>query len=329
MESVLCGPNNWKLIIRRSENGIIILRASTCDTHAALPDVVQGLPVVELGPNAMSPQCAEVEGEEILIANGTPPPKSEWSSEKLIALSLPSSIRKIHSFAFLNCRELQHLELYGNVENWGNGIFTGCQKLHIFTIHSGNSPTCGTAVWYIASTMMGDLDVTIETGREKARLIFPEYEEYEEENLLAQAVMFSFHIAGAGYQYHQCFTGRKLDFTRYDNTWKAFMGLNYHPVDAIRIAFWRLFHPVSLAERHQLAYMEYLKKHAGPAVQWLTETRNAKGLAYLLKHTEPDRDALNAACDLARSSGFTEAGAILLEALHKRFPQRNSEIFDL
>ena len=44
METI-CGTGSWKLVFRREAEGAVILRASTCDAKAALPDTLLGLPV--------------------------------------------------------------------------------------------------------------------------------------------------------------------------------------------------------------------------------------------------------------------------------------------
>ena len=52
---IVSGINNWKLVIRRDADGITILRASTCDIRAALPEELFGLPVTVLGDHALAP----------------------------------------------------------------------------------------------------------------------------------------------------------------------------------------------------------------------------------------------------------------------------------
>lgn len=54
METV-SGVSNWKLVIRREERSVRILRGVTCDERAVLPEELFGLPVTELGGHALSP----------------------------------------------------------------------------------------------------------------------------------------------------------------------------------------------------------------------------------------------------------------------------------
>jgi hypothetical protein len=58
----LTGISNWKLTVQRENERIMILRASTCDTSAVLPDELFGLPVTALSDRALSPSAAEING---------------------------------------------------------------------------------------------------------------------------------------------------------------------------------------------------------------------------------------------------------------------------
>ena len=54
METV-SGASNWKLVFRREDTGVIILRAGTPDARAVLPEELLGLPVTALGDRALAP----------------------------------------------------------------------------------------------------------------------------------------------------------------------------------------------------------------------------------------------------------------------------------
>ena len=54
METV-SGASNWKLVFRREDTGVIILRAGTPDAQAVLPEELLGLPVTALGDRALAP----------------------------------------------------------------------------------------------------------------------------------------------------------------------------------------------------------------------------------------------------------------------------------
>ena len=64
------GAYNWKLSLRREEDGIVILRAATCERKAALPEELFGLPVTALADHALCPTARPIEGEEVLVTRG-------------------------------------------------------------------------------------------------------------------------------------------------------------------------------------------------------------------------------------------------------------------
>ena len=98
---------------------------------------------------------------------------------------------------------------------------------------------------------------------------------------------------------------------------------------AVRLAFWRLRYPVELTPRAEGQYLSYLRAHAGEAAVWLVGERDMPGLAFLLRTAEPDREALSAACALARESGGSEALALLLEQQRDAAPRGLDKTFDL
>ncbi|MDO4315811.1 MAG: hypothetical protein Q4C45_08530, partial [Oscillospiraceae bacterium] len=160
-----------------------------------------------------------------------------------------------------------------------------------------------------------------------ARLIFPEYVEVYEENCPAHH--FDYNIYGAGYGYHHCFYQKKLSLKAYDELWRPMLGMEYDPDCALRLAWWRLRYPAELTEQAEANYLTYLQAHALDAARWRLAERDAAGLRFLLERTEWTREALAAACDLARAQESPEALALLLEEQHRRFPRGADKSFAL
>ena len=173
-----------------------------------------------------------------------------------------------------------------------------------------------------------ELDVTLRTvdGAE-ARLVFPEYLELFEENVPNHN--FNYTLCGAGYPYHQCFQNKKFSLLNYDLLWDRFLQVEHDDAAAMRLAWYRLRFPLELTDQCAAAYRQYLRSHTGEVLTWLLESRDAQGVAFLLRQAPPDREALAAACALARELGAAEALALLLEDQHKRFPAGRRRTFDL
>ncbi len=325
---VRSGASNWKLTVRREAEGVTLLRAMTCDERAVLPEMLFGLPVTALGPHALSPLARAAEGEAVELTCGLPESGAVWDNRSLTDLTLPATLRRVGDYAFSNCGNLEALRLHDAVDYWGGGVLTNCRSLNRFYLTRTGEQ--GAAMAYFVAELSRELDVTVyNPDGSVTRLIFPEYEETEEEDFIAQAVQFQYHISGAGYLYHGCFQRKRLNLKDFDNLWPEYLRRDYDEETALRLAWYRLRYPVELTEKAAAGYLGYLKSRAEAAVAWLVGERDVSGLRQLLKQTLPGREALASACALAREQGSSEALAILLEESHRRFPVGGGDRFAL
>lgn len=332
METV-SGASNWKLVLRRGESGVTVLRAGTPDVRAALPERLFGLPVTALGDRALAP---ERQGEDALppgaealrIACGPPGEGAAWDNRRLRDLALPETLETVGDYALLNCSALKTLRISDNIARWGGGVLMNCRQLDALCL-TRTGPEQGEALAWFAGELSRELDVTVygPGGEETARLLFPEYTELYEENCPAHH--FDYSISGAGYPYHHCFRQKRLSLKEYDALWKDFLGMEHEERAALRLAWRRLLRPMDLGEAAAAGYRAYLREHAGEALRLLLTEEGGAGLSLLLELTEPDREALSAACALAREKGLTAALAALLEERRRRFPAGLEKSFAL
>lgn len=325
METV-SGVSSWKLTVRRERDGIAILRAVTCEESAALPDTLWDLPVTALEDHALAPGAGPVPGREVRIACGPPSPNVQWDNRNLRDLTLPASLERVGDYALFNCGELKTLRLGDGVRYWGGGAIMNCCRLDTFQVDCAGRE--GELLAYFAGELPGELDVTLRRGGgTAARLIFPEYVEIYEENCPAHH--FDYSIYGAGYGYHHCFYGKKLDLKSYDALWKPMLAMEHDGGCALRLAWWRLRYPAELTDRAAADYRAYLQSHVLEAVEFLLSLGDTGDLRLLLTEAPPDRAALSAACALARERGNAAALALLLEEQHRRFPAGAARDFTL
>lgn len=317
---VFSGASNWRLTIRRDQEGITLLRAQTCDRRAVLPETLFDLPVVALGSRALSGGRTEA-GEEVRLTHGTG--EGEWDNHALEELTLPSTLRRVEDYAFLNCRNLRRITMDDSVRIWGSGALMNCRALGEIHLRWGEEQ--GDALDYFAGELSRELDVSLDTPRGQARLIFPEYTELYEENCPAHH--FDYTILGAGYPYHHCFRQRKFVFADYDALWDKFLSMEHEDSCALRMAWWRLACPVDLDPQAAEKYRQYLLAHADEALDWLLSTRNASGIAQLLRWGTIAAESVSAACAKARENQDTESLAVLLEAAQRPVGRRKR--FDL
>lgn len=320
------GANNWKLTLRREEDGITILRAFTCDPAAALPETLWGLPVTALGGHALSPAAAPVSGQEVLMTCGPVDPAVSWDNRGLKELTLPAALRRVGDYALLNCGALETLRLHDGVAYWGGGVLMNCRLLHRIQLTRLERP--GESLAYFVGELSRELDVTVlERDGQTLRLLFPEYVELYEENCPAHH--FDYTIYGAGYPYHHCFRQRQLDLREYDRLWPGYLAMEHDDGCALRLALGRLRYPASLLPEAEAAYLRYLRDRAGEALRYCLEQRDAEGLGFVLERAAPDKAALSDACALARERGDAAALALLLEERHRRFPAAAEKRFAL
>ena len=331
METV-SGAGNWRLCLRREEGGgITVLRAGTPDRRAVLPDRIFDLPVTALGDRALAPERQGDPGppgaETLGITCVPPEGGAPWDNRNLRDLTLPESLRAVGDYALLNCSALKTLRIHDGVLRWGGGALMNCRSLN--TLHlTRTGPDQGGALAWFAGELSRELDVTVHgPGGEVLRLLFPEYTELYEENCPAHH--FDYFISGAGYPYHHCFRQKRLSLKEYDALWRDFLGMEHEEAAALRLAWYRLRWPGELGDGAAAGYRAYLKEHAGEALRLLLEEENGEALPLLLELAEPDREALAAACALARERGATAALAALLEERHRRFPAGLEKSFTL
>lgn len=332
METV-SGASNWRLVLRREEGGVTILRAGTPDTRAVLPERLFGLPVTALEARALAPErqgegALPAGAEALLVTCGPAGEEAAWDNRELRDLTLPGTLRAMGDYALLNCSSLKTLRMHDGVSRWGGGVLMNCRQLDALHLTRAG-PDQGEALAWFAGELSRELDVTVygPGGGVTARLLFPEYTELYEENCPAHH--FDYFISGAGYPYHHCFRQKRLSLKEYDALWRDFLGMEHEEAAAARLAWYRLRWPMDLGEAAEAAYRSYLKARAGEALRFLLEEDGGADLPLLLKLAEPDREALSAACALARERGAAAAQAVLLEELHRRCPAGLEKSFTL
>ncbi len=323
----LSGLSNWRLVLRREETGITLLRAGTPDRKAILPEQLFGLPVTALGDRALAPERQREEGgEAVLVTCGPPEKEAAWDNRGLQDLTLPESLRAVGDYALLNCSALKTLRMHDGVSRWGGGALMNCRSLDTFHL-TRSGPVQGETLAYLAGELSRELDVTIRDGGGTARLLFPEYTELYEENCPAHH--FDYFISGAGYPYHHCFRQKKLSLKEYDALWRDFLGMEHDEDAALRLAWRRLRWPAELGPEAEANYRDYLRSHSGEALRLLLDEGDLEGLPRLLELAPPDREALSAACAQAREMGAAGALAVLLEERRRRFPSGMEKSFTL
>lgn len=305
---ILQGQSNWKLIVRREQDHIVLLRAQTCDVRAVLPDELFGLPVTVLADHALAPNASAVAGEQVHITCGR---EGEWDNRNLQDLTLPAFLTDVENYALYGCRSLHTLRLHDRIDRWGGYCLMNCRALRAFHL-TRTQARYSEALAYLCGEVHEELDVTVyETDGSLLRLIFPDFSEEYEENCPNHH--FDYNIRGGGYPYHNQFRDKQLSMKTYDGLWDKYLREEHDPDTALRLAYTRLRWPAQLSEQSEEQYWAYLRRNKADALLWQLSLRDAQGLRLLLDGLQPEENLLHKACDLARNLQNTEGLALLLE----------------
>lgn len=307
------GETEWLLTWRPVADGAEILRAATADRIGVLPPAIAELPVVALGNHALAPDRPAVEGNRLRITCGASALERP-DNRGLERLTLPPTLRRVGDYAFYNCTGLKELRLSEPVDAWGGSVFMNCRVLDTFYLRAADDRAVTAA--YLADELVRELDLTIEyPGGEPARLIFPGYQEFYEEN--APAHHFDYTIGGAGYPYHHVFKARALPLPEFDALFPGMLTKDHDPLTALRLAWNRLRFPRELEAAARTQYRTYLQSRAGDVLAWLLAARDSRGLSWFLPWCGADREVLGGAAETARRRGCAEMLALILERQHR------------
>lgn len=293
----------WELC----KGGARVLRVLGDSPCPAVPALAGGLPVVEIGPYCFADR--PVEGRTLWPEDSaeTHPVTGNFVEE----VTLPDTLRVLHSAAFYNCRRLRRVELGAGVESLGSDLFTNCRALREFALRA--APDAATGLKKLLGAVSADVSVVF-LDAPGARLFYPEYMELLDENTPAH--IFNHSIEGEGYRMRQCFAGGGVDYAAYDATFaQACVGEPESKM--VRMALGRLLHPFALREDARTDYEFYLAAHPDAAFDLAIHDRQEDALRLLAGLGLPVRDA---AARCARA-GWSAGSAILL-ARPKRAAKR-------
>lgn len=313
-------------------SGIRILECRNMDTLSVIPDMVEELPVVELAAylfsshenhNEESHEEAfwwQLNSEDMRsgkrLKDG--PQLQEClrdmpvlKGDRVKEVRLPSNLKKVGAYAFYNCEKIKKMELYSTTLDWGAGAFTGCQGLEEMVIHvDEDHKSCMKEVLMeLRQTLMVDY-----LGSRRARLVFSEYFEEAVENTPARNLSTSVH--GCGMKYRNAFVKSQFQFKEYDT---LFPHVQVQEPERLvtRLALGRLRFPYQLAERHRLAYEQYLAEHCVAAAGQAVERNDMEDLAWLMEHVKYDGAQLETVIELAGKKQDGEMVSFLMDQKRK------------
>ena len=286
----------------------------------ALPDRIEGLPLVEIGPYCFAEKPA-APGALALPAGADAAPLHAICGNFVESVTLPHSVHLLDSAAFYNCRSLRRVELGAGVDALGSDLFTNCRRLACIAVRS--APDAPTGLRKLLGSVSADVaaEFLSPAGRVTARLFYPEYFELLDENTPAH--IFNHSIEGEGYRYRQCFAAGVLQYAEYDAAFaRACVG--EAPETLCRIALGRLRWPFALGDAAREAYRAYLTAHLPAACLPLIAARDLEALRFVRSLTGLPAGGLAAVAAACADAGFGPGAALFVggrrASTKKRYP---------
>ena len=309
-----------KVHYRIIDNDIEIVRCFGTDPEIVVPEEIDGRPVKRMAPYAFSAR-KDREDEDVLVFE-TDEERMFSSEEKLLAgqtlesVRLPDTMEEAGRYLFYGCRNLRELHFSDRLKNIGSGAFTGCRSLsalHVRLLDGDRS-----CVHDILGDLWQRIDVTFYKGGTEARLVFPEHYEEAVENTPARILFTQHH--GSGNNYRQCFYNKEIDYRKYDGLFYSARAQD--DVNVISdLIFARLMYPEDLTKEAQKAYEDYVREHALPVAEHLTDTEDLAALKEFSARELWTRESLTGVVHYASGQGKRAVLAFLMNEKHRLYPE--------
>ena len=313
-----------KVHYRIIDNDIEIVRCFGTDPEIVVPEEIDGRPVKRMAPYAFSAR-KDREDEDVLVFE-TDEGRMFSSEEKLLAgqtlesVRLPDTMEEAGRYLFYGCRNLRELHFSDRLKNIGSGAFTGCRSLsalHVRLLDGDRS-----CVHDILGDLWQRIDVTFYKGGTEARLVFPEHYEEAVENTPARILFTQHH--GSGNNYRQCFYNKEIDYRKYDGLFYSARAQD--DVNVISdLIFARLMYPEDLTKEAQKAYEDYVREHALPVAEHLTDTEDLAALKEFSARELWTRESLTGVVHYASGQGKRAVLAFLMNEKHRLYPERKKK----
>lgn len=190
------------------EKSIRILRVYSQSPVVEIPNVVDGYVVSEIGAYCFSAKKVDVSNACLNVSN-IPNGYDEYSGVHVLKVILPSSLKKIHDYAFYNCRKLEEVWISKALTSIGSDVFMNCLRLH--TLYYDCSIFDVTILKQILTQITWDIEIVFCDHS----IFYPEYNGGYDE--VGPAHIFALNIEGEGFRMRQCFKEGKISFDEYDD----------------------------------------------------------------------------------------------------------------
>lgn len=281
--------------------GIRILTIDKKEEYVKVPEKLDDLPVLELGPYVL-------EGSAIR------------------ELELPACLERIGRYAFYNCEQLQKIQIPEGMKDIGSGAFTGAHRISEITLLVPEEEKKLVVLQEILMDVVEAVKVHMlfpetEAVRE-IHMVFPAYYEQGVENTPARNITSEYF--GTGLKFRNCIVGRQMQYEEYDKLFS--LAASVEDIDLVlEMALMRLFYPYKLKDRYRDSYLEWIGENADEILPLLIEEKRLEDLKYILENTEISSEIRNRAALLCADQGFAAAVTLFMEQENTMIVEEDSE----
>lgn len=291
----------WEIMKDASgkDRGIRVISIDKKEEYVKVPETMEGLPVLELGPYAL-------EGSAIR------------------EIELPACLERIGRYAFYNCEKLEHIELPEGMKDIGSGAFTGAHKIKKICLYVPDENMKLIVLMEIISEVVEAVEVILRfskpleeiraesshTDGREIRLIFPEYYELGVENTPGRNIISEYF--GTGLKYRNCFVSRQLQYEEYDKLFELSGSVEKTDV-MMELALRRLIYPYKLKDKYKECYLRWISDHAEDILTLLIEEKRLEDIRFVLQHADISNEIRNIAALQCSEQGFAAAVTLFME----------------
>lgn len=271
------------------EKGIRILGIDKKEEYVNVPEKMEGLPVLELGPYVL-------EGSNIR------------------ELELPACLERIGRYAFYNCEQLGKIRIPEGMKDIGSGAFTGAHRIREICLLVPKEEQKIVVLQEILMDVVEAVKVIMlfpetEEVRE-IRLIFPEYYEQGVENTPARNITSEYF--GTGLKFRNCIVSRQLQYEEYDKLFSLAASVEDLEL-VLEMALMRLLYPYKLKDRYREQYLNWIHENAADILPILIEDKRLEDMKFILEEIELSGEVRNKAALLCAEQGFAAAVTLFME----------------
>lgn len=291
--------------------GVRLLRVFGMQNALTVPDTIEDMPVCCIGAYCFAdaerlPKNAQIRNTYIGVDEGTKH-LHPIAGNDLEQITLPDSVTAIEELAFYNCRSLRLIQLGRQTGEIGSDVFMNCRQLSHLQIRGDISGETGAKA--ILSRIPWEIQVDF-LGVETASLIYPEYTESYDE--IAPAHIFGRNITGEGFRARQLFQDGKVQLSAYDAMFPKITA-EETPLTVGKIALLRLRYPIGMSGEAKTRYEEKLREVSAEIGVYYCKRRQLSELEYLCREGYLSGMALEQVIDAARSVNWSEGAASLMD----------------